>query len=66
MIPLTDHAPIAQLDRASDYESVGRGFDSLWAHQIPSCFQTLKLCIIESLLGIMPVQSKVYCLIAIR
>ncbi len=27
------YAPIAQLDRATDYESVGRGFDSLWAHQ---------------------------------
>jgi hypothetical protein len=24
-------APIAQLDRASDYESAGRGFESLWA-----------------------------------
>ena len=29
-------APIAQLDRASDYESVGRGFESLWAHQLLS------------------------------
>src|SRR5262245_23785809 len=26
-------APIAQLDRASDYESEGRRFDSCWAHQ---------------------------------
>ena len=26
------NAPIAQLDRASDYESAGRGFESLWAH----------------------------------
>ncbi len=26
-------APMAQLDRAADYESVGRGFESLWAHQ---------------------------------
>ena len=25
-------APIAQLDRASDYGSEGWGFDSLWAH----------------------------------
>ncbi len=24
-------APIAQLDRASDYESAGRGFESSWA-----------------------------------
>ncbi len=25
-------APVAQLDRASDYESAGRGFESLRAH----------------------------------
>ena len=24
-------APIAQMDRAPDFESVGRGFESLWA-----------------------------------
>jgi hypothetical protein len=30
------NAPIAQLDRASDYESVGRGFESSWArHFLP-------------------------------
>jgi hypothetical protein len=29
-------APIAQLDRASDYESAGRPFESGWARQ---CFQ---------------------------
>ena len=27
------HAPIAQLDRVTDYESVGRGFESLSAYQ---------------------------------
>lgn len=26
------YAPIAQLDRASDYGSEGLRFDSLWAH----------------------------------
>ncbi len=26
------HAPIAQLDRAFDYESKGRRFESCWAH----------------------------------
>ena len=26
-------APIAQLDRVTDYESVGRRFESCWAHQ---------------------------------
>ena len=29
---LSAHAPVAQLDRASDFESEGRGFDSLRAH----------------------------------
>ena len=27
------YAPIAQLDRVTDYESVGRGFESLSAYQ---------------------------------
>ena len=27
------HAPVAQLDRVTDYESVGRGFESLPAYQ---------------------------------
>ncbi len=26
------HAPIAQMDRVTDYESVGRVFESPWAH----------------------------------
>jgi hypothetical protein len=26
------YAPIAQLDRVTDYESVGRVFESPWAH----------------------------------
>ena len=30
------HAPIAQLDRVTDYESVGRGFESLSAYQLRS------------------------------
>ena len=28
------HAPIAQMDRASDYESEGQRFDSSWAHHL--------------------------------
>ena len=28
----SQYAPIAQLDRASDYESEGRLFESAWAH----------------------------------
>ena len=28
------YAPIAQLDRVTDYESVGRGFESLSAYQL--------------------------------
>ena len=27
------HAPVAQLDRVTDYESVGQGFESLPANQ---------------------------------
>lgn len=30
---LEKYAPIAQLDRVSDYESEGCRFDSYWAHQ---------------------------------
>ena len=29
-----DAAPVAQMDRAADFESVGRGFESLQARQI--------------------------------
>ena len=29
------HAPVAQLDRVTDYESVGQGFESLLAYQLP-------------------------------
>ena len=32
-IDLFNHAPIAQLDRVTDYESVGRRFESCWARQ---------------------------------
>ena len=28
------YAPVAQLDRVTDYESVGRGFESLLAYQL--------------------------------
>ena len=34
--PPNGAAPIAQLDRASDYESEGRRFESCWAHQPPA------------------------------
>ena len=29
------YAPVAQLDRVTDYESVGQGFESLLAYQLP-------------------------------
>ena len=29
------HAPIAQLDRAFDFESKGRRFEPCWVHQKP-------------------------------
>ena len=31
------HAPVAQLDRVTDYESVGQGFESLPAYQESGC-----------------------------
>ena len=31
------YAPVAQLDRVTDYESVGRGFESLLAYQKAGC-----------------------------
>ena len=31
------YAPVAQLDRVTDYESVGRGFESLLAYQKTGC-----------------------------
>src|SRR5262249_37617890 len=35
LVSLTPPAPIAQLDRASDYGSGGWGFESSWAHHFP-------------------------------
>lgn len=34
-----EYAPVAQLDRVSDYESEGREFESLPAHQKPTLFR---------------------------
>ena len=34
-------APLAQLDRASDYESEGREFESLRARHLPECAKIL-------------------------
>jgi hypothetical protein len=34
-------APVAQLDRASDFESVGRGFESLRAYQLNQWVMTI-------------------------
>ena len=34
-----EYAPVAQLDRVSDYESEGRGFESLPAHQEPVTYK---------------------------
>jgi hypothetical protein len=40
------YAPLAQLDRVADFESVGRGFESLRAHQDESLANTTfaRLC----------------------
>ena len=34
---------IAQLDRASDYESEGRAFESLWVHHLPPFYQLVSV-----------------------
>lgn len=36
MLKNINNAPIAQLDRATDFGSVGCGFNSYWAHQSSS------------------------------
>ena len=35
-VPNGTYALVAQLDRVTDYESVGRGFESLPSHQVKS------------------------------
>src|SRR5439155_6882357 len=37
----TRRAPIAQLDRASDFESEGRRFESCWVHQFYQLFRLI-------------------------
>ena len=39
----TKYAPIAQLDRASDFGSEGRGFESFWARQQKDAFYRMHL-----------------------
>jgi hypothetical protein len=39
-------APVAQLDRVADFESVGRGFEPLLAHQVNKGFRKRKMQII--------------------
>ena len=36
LVPTGTYALVAQLDRVTDYESVGRGFESLPSHQVKS------------------------------
>ena len=38
------HAPVAQLDRVTDYESVGQGFESLLAYQNRSLRGSVLFC----------------------
>ena len=40
----TRRAPIAQLDRASDFESEGRRFESCWVHQISKTRKGRRSC----------------------
>ena len=49
---LGDYAPVAQLDRAPDFESVGRRFESCRAYSIPS---TTVSMVVDSLPGIVQI-----------
>ncbi len=42
-----EYAPVAQLDRVSDYESEGRGFESLPAHQVHCTGVEILRCIFD-------------------
>ena len=43
LVPTGTYALVAQLDRVTDYESVGRGFESLPSHQVKSHDLPLKI-----------------------
>ena len=59
------HAPIAQLDRVTDYESVGRGFESLSAYQKTRCpFGYLVFCLYRK--GLEPLNARVQWTLARR
>ena len=45
-----EYAPVAQLDRVSDYESEGRGFESLPAHQGHLRLQVTFFCLYVAVL----------------
>ena len=49
--PLQKNALVAQLDRASDYESEGRGFESLRAHQKKEKRHAVVAQLVERILG---------------
>ena len=42
------YAPVAQLDRVTDYESVGRGFESLPAYQKKAHICLPRQCVLFS------------------
>ena len=50
------YAPLAQLDRVADFESVGRGFESLRAHQNESLASIVfaRLCYFPVIVYITP------------
>ena len=41
------HAPVAQLDRVTDYESVGQGFESLPAYQKSASLKGMLISIVS-------------------
>ena len=52
-------APIAQLDRASDYESEGRVFESPWAHSRTALIFARGRAVTVELVGRVPTRSDV-------
>ena len=48
------NALVAQLDRATDYESVGRAFESLQAHQTIQALTLIRRCLFCFVINLLP------------
>ena len=58
---LPRHAPVAQMDRASDFESEGRGFESLRAYHENGEKQKLTGCLRVALSFVLPFRTRNAC-----